>query len=92
MHHEGGHAIEGVELASFEQRLGGLHLRHEAGGLPAGGLEQVAHFPVQLDRRAGAQQRHEPEQLVAHHQRHHQPQVGVGQQPQRQGQLAVDAW
>jgi hypothetical protein len=48
MHHEGRHAIEGIELAGLDERLSGLHAGKVAGRLPTRHLQQIEHFPVYI--------------------------------------------
>ena len=65
VHDEGGHAVEGVELAGLEQRLGRAELLQISGCRARGGLQQVAHFPVDLHRRARIEQHDEADELRA---------------------------
>ena len=62
-------------------------LREIARRLAAGGLEQVAHLPVDVDRARGVGQHDEADQLVRREQRHDQP--GIGQRLQPGGQHEV---
>ena len=84
MHHEGRHAVEGVELAGFQQGLGGVHLGEKASRLARGGLEQVTHFPVQLEAGTRVAEDDEADQLLTDDQRHRHPGQGRAGQPGRQ--------
>ena len=83
--------LNASNLRDFEQRLGRLHLAEESAGLPAGGLQQVVDFPVDVDRGARGRQHDEADQLVAGRQRHDQPGVRHLDQPRRQRQAVVAA-
>ena len=81
VHDKGGHAIEGFEFARFQQRFGGAKLTEIARRLPARGLEQIAHFPVDFDLRARRRQHNESEQAGTRRQRNDQPRVADRRKP-----------
>lgn len=89
VHHEGGQAVERVELARQHQGIVGLLLGQVGGGLGAGNLQQIQHFPVELDFAARGHQHHEAGQPALQQERHHQPGLGEGQQPGRQRHFRI---
>ena len=71
--YKGRHAIEGLELACFEQSISGLQLCKVARRLLARGLEQIAHFPIHIERSSGAREYGESQQFVVGGERNNEP-------------------
>src|SRR5437879_6407402 len=87
--HEGGHLVEGVELFRLEQSFGRLHLGQKAADLARRGLEQVAHFPVDVYRGARRGENHEADQVILRNDRNDKPRRSEAPQPLGQLQVRV---
>ena len=66
-----------------------MHLGQITSGLPTGGLEQIAHLPIDLHWRACFGQHHKTDQFITHLQGHDQPQLWIAQQPRGQQEIVV---
>src|SRR5581483_11134064 len=67
------HLVEGLELARFQQRLGGLDMGKKAADLARRGLEEVKHFPIDVEFGTRRRQHDEADQLLLSDDRHQQP-------------------